>query len=92
MVIVRGNPTHRAWLCGNEFDPTESSDDEPIDRDARMNSEGSSDGPECEVGGYLVRGRRTDAWDAIVTLLVTLESEHDRCFHSVMQGWRAQFL
>ena len=31
-----------------------------------MNSETSGDVLECEVGGYLVRARRTDAWDAIV--------------------------
>ena len=43
---------------------------------------------ECEVGGYLVRARRTDAWDAIVTLLVTLETEHNHYFHAVMQGCR----
>ena len=70
------------------FEPTESSDDEPIDRHERMNSETSADVLECEVGGYLVRGRRTDAWDAIVTLLVTLEIEHNHYFHAVMQGCR----
>ena len=60
------------------FEPTESSDDEPIDRHDKMNSETSGDVLECEVGGYLLRARRTDAWDAIVTLLVTLEIEHNR--------------
>jgi hypothetical protein len=70
------------------FEPTESSDDEPMDRNEMMNSETSGDVLECEVGGYLVRARRTDAWDAIVTLLVTLETEHDHYFHSVMQGCR----
>jgi hypothetical protein len=70
------------------FEPTESSDDEPIDRNEKMNSETSSDVLECEVGGYLVRARRTDAWDAIVALLVTLETEHDHYFHAVMQGCR----
>ncbi len=70
------------------FEPTESTDDEPIDRHDRMNSETSADVPECEVGGYLVRARRTDAWDAIVTLLVTLETEHNHDFHAVMQGCR----
>ncbi|MGE4053424.1 MAG: hypothetical protein AB7F99_01390, partial [Vicinamibacterales bacterium] len=30
----------------------------------------------------------TDAWDAIVTLLVTLDTEHNDCFHAVMQGCR----
>ena len=43
---------------------------------------------ECEVGGYLVRAQRTDAWDAIVTLLTTLEIEHNHYFHAVMQGCR----
>jgi len=70
------------------FEPTESSDDEPMDRNEMMNSETSGDVPECEVGGYLVRARRTDAWDAIVTLLVTLETEHNHYFHAVMQGCR----
>ena len=70
------------------FEPTESSDDEPMDRHDMMNSETSSDVLECEVGGYLVRARRTDAWDAIVTLLITLEIEHHHYFHAVMQGCR----
>jgi Family of unknown function (DUF6178) len=70
------------------FEPTESSDDEPTDRDEMMNSETSGDVLECEVGGYLVRARRTDAWDAIVTLLVTLDTEHNHYFHAVMQGSR----
>ena len=70
------------------FEPTESSDDEPMDRNDKMNSETSGDVLECEVGGYLVRARRTDAWDAIVTLLVTLETEQNDYFHAVMQGCR----
>ncbi len=70
------------------FEPTASSDDEPMDRNEMMNSETSGDVLECEVGGYLVRARRTDAWDAIVTLLVTLDTEHNHYFHAVMQGCR----
>jgi hypothetical protein len=70
------------------FEPTESSDDEPVDRNEMMTSETSGDVLECEVGGYLVRARRTDAWDAIVTLLVTLETEQNHYFHAVMQGCR----
>ena len=70
------------------FEPTAPSDDEPMDRHDLMNSETSRDVPECEVGGYLVRARRTDAWDAIVTLLVTLEIEQNDYFHAVMQGCR----
>jgi hypothetical protein len=70
------------------FEPTESSDDETVDRNEMMNGEMSGDVLECEMGGYLVRARRTDAWDAIATLLVTLETEHNHYFHAVMQGCR----
>src|SRR5688500_9157196 len=70
------------------FEPTESSDDEPMDRHQMMNSETRGAVLEREVGGYLVRARRTDAWDAIVTLLVTLDIEHNHYFHAVMLGCR----
>ena len=40
------------------------------------------------MGGYTVRARRTDAWDAIVTLLIALDAEHGDYFHGVMQGCR----
>ena len=45
-------------------------------------------GTECEVGGYLVRAIRTDAWDPVVTLLLALDAEHHDRFHTVMQGCR----
>src|SRR5947208_6101463 len=67
------------------FEPTGSSDDEPIDRNEMMNSETSGDVLECEVGGYQGRARRADAWAAIVTLLVTLDTEQNHYFHAVMQ-------
>jgi hypothetical protein len=70
------------------FEPTESSDDEPRDRHEMMNSETSGDVLECDVGGYLVRARRMDAWDAILALLVALETEHPSSFHAVMEGCR----
>jgi hypothetical protein len=70
------------------FEPTASSDDELMDRHGKMHSETNRDAVECEVGGYLVRARRTDAWDAIVALLIALEIEHHDCFHALMQGCR----
>ena len=82
------------------FEPTAQSDDEPIDRHEAMREgdsmhaddapvhDSSGDWLECEVGGYLVRARRADAWDAIVTLLVALDAEHGNYFHAVMQGCR----
>ncbi|MBP7568914.1 MAG: hypothetical protein KBA95_02525 [Acidobacteria bacterium] len=42
-----------------------------------------------EVGGYLVSARRTDAWDAIVSLLLALDAAHHPFFESVMRGCRA---
>ena len=61
----------------------EASDDEPGDGTPRQ-----SDGVECEVGGYLVRAIRPDAWDAIVALLLALDAGHPACFHAVMRGCR----
>jgi Family of unknown function (DUF6178) len=87
-LVIAGLSRYVRVFDPGTFEPTESSDDEPMDRNEMMHSETSGDVPECEVGGYLVRARRTDAWDAIVTLLVTLETEHDRYFHAVMQGCR----
>ncbi len=83
------------------FEPTAQSDDEPTDRHEAMREgdamEPSDDAPmhnssgnwlECEVAGYIVRARRADAWDAIITLLVTLGAEHGSYFNAVMQGCR----
>jgi hypothetical protein len=60
-----------------------SIDDQPVERDITP-----SDGPACEVAGYLVCGIRPGAWDAIVTLLLALESGHPDFFHAVMRGCR----
>ena len=74
------------------FEPTAQSDDEPTDRHEAMREgdapDSSGDRLECEIAGYIVRARRADAWDAIVTLLVTLGAEHGGYFDDVMQGCR----
>jgi hypothetical protein len=44
----------------------------------------STGGPECEVGGYLVRGFTADSWDAIVALLLALDAGHPERFHALM--------
>ena len=87
-LVIVGLSRYLRLFDPGTFEPTESCDDEPVDRNEMMNSETSGDVLECEVGGYLVRARRTDAWDAIVTLLVTLDTEHNHYFHAVMQGCR----
>jgi hypothetical protein len=42
----------------------------------------------CDIGGYLVRARRSDAWDAIVALLVALDAGYPDRFQAVMRGCR----
>ena len=76
------------------FEPVAQSDDELIDRGEAMREgdliDVDSNGHrlECEVAGYIVRARRADAWDAIVTLLVALDAEHGDYLHAVMEGCR----
>jgi hypothetical protein len=65
------------------FIPAVPSDDEPFDAGATPSGDLA-----CEVGGYLVRARRTDAWDAIVTLLLALDADYHDSFHAVMRGCR----
>jgi Family of unknown function (DUF6178) len=68
------------------FDPAAIAttlDGEPPDIDVT-----SHGGPECEVGGYLVRGITADAWDAIIALLLGLDAEHPDRFHAVMRECR----
>ncbi len=69
------------------FDPSAivlpaSVDDEPADLELAFG------GVECEVGGYLVRAIRADAWDAIVGLLIALDADYPVCFHALMRGCR----
>src|SRR5205807_9201646 len=42
----------------------------------------------ADIGGYLVAARRTDAWDAIVSVLTALGDHHQACFDEVMAGCR----
>ena len=68
------------------FDPAAIAttlDGEPLDIDVA-----SHQGPECEVGGYLVRGITADAWDAIIALLLALDADHHDRFHAVMRECR----
>jgi Family of unknown function (DUF6178) len=82
-IVIAGLSRYIRIFDPATFEPTAPSDDAPMDTD-----ETSFAGPECEVGGYLVRAKRTDAWDAIVTLLLALEADHRDYFHAVMQGCR----
>ena len=63
--------------------PPASIDDELVDRNVTPPG-----GLECELGGYLVRAIRADAWDTIVALLLALDATHGDYFHAVMRGCR----
>jgi hypothetical protein len=83
-------PTDRdeAMREGDSMDVDEAMDAESRHADDAPVHDSRGDWLECEVGGYIVRARRADAWDAIVTLLVALDAEHGNDFHAVMQGCR----
>jgi hypothetical protein len=58
------------------------------DTDDEWLAEPAFGGPVREIGGYVVRAKRTDAWDAIVALLLELDACHRHYFDAVMQGCR----
>jgi hypothetical protein len=41
-----------------------------------------------EVGGYRLVAKRTDSWEAIMAILISLDVEHPGYFHQVMRGCR----
>jgi hypothetical protein len=79
---------HEAMREGDSMEVDEAMDAESMHADDAPMHDSSGDWLECEVAGYIVRARRADAWDAIVTLLVALDAEHGNYFHAVMQGCR----
>ena len=83
-VVIAGLSRYIRVLDPATFEPTAQSDDEVLDEDVHA----PFDGVECEVGGYLVRARKTATWDAVVTLLHVLAADHGDYFHAVMQGCR----
>jgi hypothetical protein len=94
-LVVAGLSRYLRVFDPGIFEPTAQSDDEQMDRheamregDALEAGDWSGDRLTCEVGGYIVRARRGDAWDASVALLFALDAEHPDCFHALMQGCR----
>lgn len=69
------------------FDPAAlgrvDSEDGATERD-----ETALSGCTLDVGGYVVAGRRADAWDAISALLVELDGSYHEFFEAVLQGCR----
>src|SRR5688572_20736064 len=73
---------------GDSIDVGAALDAASMNADDSGGHEVSSEALECELGGYIVRARRVDGWDAVVTLLAALEAEQGDYFHAVMQGCR----
>lgn len=71
------------------FDPAVFSPEvEPSGADAVANA-GRERGSHAEIGGYVVVARRTDAWDAIVEVLLALAEHHPATFHRIMRDCRS---
>jgi hypothetical protein len=70
------------------FDRAAASPSAPMDGEDVATSRTLNDGLGCDIGGYLVVARRTDSWDAIAAVLVSLDAEHHDDFHRVMRGCR----
>ncbi|MEZ5283938.1 MAG: DUF6178 family protein [Vicinamibacterales bacterium] len=81
-VVVAGLSRYVRVFDAGTFEPTAQSDDEvvPHGRDTALHT--------CEVGGYVVRARITDRWDAVVALLAALDAAHHEAFHALMRGCR----
>jgi hypothetical protein len=65
------------------FEPTAASDDEVPE-----STIGVSGGFECEVGGYVIRARTPQSWDAIAGLVTALADHRPETFHALMEGCR----
>jgi hypothetical protein len=72
---------HIRVFDGGSLQPTSREDDERPERH-------SSAEMSCEIAGYMIDARRTDAWDAIVALLIALDADHPVYFNRVMHGCR----
>ena len=70
------------------FDPGVFEPTAPTDDEGGWDGPAQSDDCECEVGGYLIRARTPDTWDAIVGLLNALSDERPQAFHTLMRGCR----
>jgi hypothetical protein len=50
---------------------------------------GPEEALDCQVGGYRVVAKHSEAWEAIVIVLNALDAEHGPFFHRVMRGCRS---
>jgi uncharacterized protein DUF6178 len=82
-LVVTGLSRHVRVIDPGVLEPTAPSDDEPWESGLFAPT-----GLKAEIGGYIVHARRTEAWDAVVSLLIELSAGRPDCFHAVMRGCR----
>jgi hypothetical protein len=71
------------------FDPATLSPAVSTDGDEMPDVRTPDEGLRCDVGGYLVVGKRADSWDAVVAVLCSLDAQHHEYFHRLMRGCRS---
>lgn len=80
-VVTAGFAAHIRVFDPAAVSPMEIDGEEVAPRD-------SGEEARCEIGGYVIVARRTEAWDAVVAALVALDAEETDWFHEVMRGCR----
>ena len=82
-LVIAGLAQHARIFDRATVTPYTTTDGEEAGAIGGLDDELTSD-----VGGYLLVARRTDSWDAIVSVLMALEGEHPDFFDQVMRGCR----
>ncbi|HMV50701.1 MAG TPA: DUF6178 family protein [Blastocatellia bacterium] len=83
-LIVAGLAQHLLVYDRAAITPYQTLDGERVGVNSDDNDRLTSD-----LDGYVLVARRTDSWDAIIEVLMSLGESHSRYFHQVMQGCRA---
>lgn len=80
-LVIAGLAQHALVYDRAAAMPYETLDGEQID-----SSRDDDDRLTADVGDYLLRARRSDSWDAVVEVLLSLGEEHSAYFDQVMRG------
>jgi len=80
-LVITGLAQHALVYDRAAVTPYETLDGEQVDM-----SRDDDDRLTSDLGGYVLVARRTDSWDAIVEVLMSLGEEHPAYFQQVMRG------
>lgn len=71
------------WMMLRAPDETDFGDYDPL-REA-LAEQALEDSESCEFGGYIVIAKRSESWDALLSLLTSLDHEHHAFFGKLMK-------